>query len=102
MVVPVKKKMTPTVRVPADQFQQEAARVIEGINSRELVTGVLLEGVALTTTGVRVNHNLGRPMKGFLLVDCTVYVNIKRSGESTNNFVTLASDVNATVSLWVF
>lgn len=62
----------------------------------------LLKNVALIVGETKIPHLLGRPQKGWFIVDINAAANIYRSEPLESNFLYLTSDAVATVSLGVF
>lgn len=98
-------KTAPTVREPGDLFQLDVKRQIQTLNSCPLFQGALI--TADFTAGVtkNVSHTLGRPYRGWFIVDRTVDAAVVR--DSTINtrkqdYIPLQSDVDATLTLWIF
>jgi hypothetical protein len=88
-----------------DQFQRDVRQKVDRLNKNTLIQGVLLTGVELTTATILVPHFLGRPYRGFYVVDKTLAVDVFRDSTVTDQpevTIPLKASVAATVSLWVF
>lgn len=74
----------------ADQFRQVS-----------LVDGRLVENFEITTSGVSVEHKLGREPKGWIVVRKTADVRVWETDKSSTN-LDLDASGTATISIWVF
>lgn len=86
-------------------FEQNASSaLVAALSSKEIIDGVLIEGVALNTTGVQFAHGLGREWNGWHVVDITTSATVYRAASDDENvFLKLvASAGTPTVSVWVF
>jgi len=67
-----------------------------------ILSGVLVEEIAVTTTAKKVPHKLGRRARGWIVVrnnaNSVVYDNSAPDGE----FLDLVASAAATISIWVF
>jgi hypothetical protein len=71
--------------------------------NKELLDGRLIEDVALSTTEVKVEHKLGRAVKGWIIVDKNAQQDIWKSATTLEKrFLSLTAAGTVTVSLWVF
>jgi hypothetical protein len=97
--------VVPTGDDSADTFQRKAKTVVGSVQDSPILNGVLKENISLTTVTTAVPHGLGRTPKGFIVVDCTVAVDVARDAASSVDrtvFIPLAASVATTVSLWIF
>lgn len=95
----------PVVRDKEDLFQRAVREGFVELNALVPLDGVFLPGISLLTTQVRVPHRLGRPYRGFLVMDKTVTGDIWRDPTYTSRIafeIPLLASVAMTVSLWVF
>lgn len=102
---PGKTKLAPTIRNQEDQFEREVRRIALNFNSQPIVQGTLLTGIALTTATSNVSHTLGRPYKGWIVVDRSAAQHVYRDTTVTDRpelFLPLRAGGTVTVSLWVF
>ena len=86
-------------------FEQNASSaLVSALNSKEIIDGVLIEGIVLDTTGVNVAHGLGREWNGWCVVDITAAGDVYRTASDDESvFLKLrASSGTPTVSVWVF
>ncbi len=98
------RKPAPTVRDPADRFQRDTRNVVSTLSSIPLLNGVEVEA-DLSTDTTRVYHNLGRPARGFLVIDSVEDVRVWRDPDfaaSPTLVIPLKASTTATVTLWVF
>jgi hypothetical protein len=99
------KKLAPVIRDASSQFQRETRNLALDTNSGIFQNGILLTGVVLATTTTRVPHRLGRPYRGFVVVDRTVSGDVWRDSSDTNRIqdaIPLVASGAMTISLWVF
>lgn len=80
-----------------DRLQEFFAQFI----GNPLLNGVLLTNVSLSSTATNVEHKLGRPHLGWIIVRKDANADIWES-DTTKSFVKLTADANVTVDLWVF
>lgn len=66
-----------------------------------ITKGRLIEGVQLTTAGLRLAHGLKRRPRGFLIVDADANATVWRT-EWDASFLHLDASATVTVSIWVF
>jgi hypothetical protein len=70
-----------------------------------ILEGRLVTDISVGTTATDVAHKLGRPYRGWWVVDNDTAATIRRDASSTADnavFLTLIASSAATVSLWVF
>lgn len=70
----------------------------------EILNGVLLENIVVTTVATEIQHKLGRKARGFILVKSNAAVTLHSPTDSSRSdlFEIVQSTGNATVSLWFF
>ena len=92
-------------RLTLTQMQQQWASQLNPLLSNQLTQGLLLHNVALINGTTVVNHKLGRPLVGWLIVGINAAATIYDS-QATNPTpqltLILNSNAKATVNLWVF
>lgn len=96
--------MTPKVREPGSVFQRETRIAISQLDRAPLLQGTLVTAT-LTTGTTAVPHTLGRPYRGFFVVDKTATCDIWRDASYTSQpatYLPLVSSAAVTVTLWVF
>jgi hypothetical protein len=99
------KKFAPSIRDPESIYERENKSIAKQYNSQPFANGLLLTGVNLSTTTARIFHKLGRPFKGWVVVDSTAGVTVSRDTADTSpssDIIPLKASGSATVSLWVF
>ncbi len=76
---------------------------IDGLVTSQIVSGQLIENLALTSTLLQVEHGLGRPWRGAMLVRNPSGATLT-TGTSRNEskWISVSVDTPSTVSLWVF
>lgn len=78
------------------------ATALNPLLTNPLVNGHLLTNLQLINGVTTVNHLLGRKMQGWYVVDIDGAAEIYRSQPLNNLTLTLTSNADITVSLWVF
>lgn len=81
-----------------------ASTLVSALNSINILDGLLIEGIELDTTGISIEHGLGRAWRGWCLVDIDTSATVYRaSSEDETVLIKLrASSGTPTVSIWVF
>lgn len=92
-------------KLPLDQMQANWASAINPILASPIVNGLQLNNIPLITGTTVVNHRLGRKLQGWLLVGidgaATIYDN-QATNQMTDLTLSLTSDADVIVSLWVY
>jgi hypothetical protein len=87
------------------QFQDNCEQTFNRLTNKQILDGVLLEDVVLTTAALNVSHGLGRPVTGYMVIkrnaNAVVYDN-ESSNTKKTQFLILRASATVTVSLWVF
>lgn len=78
--------------------QQATSQVLD----KAIVAGRLIKDVQLTTTGVVINHRLGRQPEGWFVVDVDETRTVKRLDWNDRTLTLAASADGATFRIWVF
>lgn len=102
MVIPPFRRTFPT-EVSARNIEQSVANTLDPIVAIPWMSGVLLEGVSLTSGANTIEHKLGREIRGWFVVRiqaATATYPVETASDSANLSLTIGA--NATVSLWVF
>lgn len=99
-------RRTPTTNRELQQVQQNVHDALAPMEASRIVRGALLEGIELTTGATNiVQHQLGRPIKGCVVVmqsaNSTVWTDQSGNTEPIK-YVHLQCSANVTVSVWVF
>lgn len=88
-----------------DEAQHKWASYIDPLLASPIANGLLLTNVALITGVTAVNHRLGRKIQGWIIVGINGIAEIY-DNQATNQIpqltLSLTSDTDVTVSLWVF
>jgi len=86
-------------------MQNRWATLIEPLINASIVDGNLLPNITLTIGNNSINHQLGRKLKGWIIVGINGIAEIYDT-QATNQMpdltINLTSDSNVSVSLWVF
>ena len=98
------KRNGPATTEPGNVFQRDAKSSIEGLSKTLILAGTPVT-VDLTTTTTAVPHQLGRPYRGFIVIDKTATCDVWRDKTYTSQPATvipLQASASVTVTLWVF
>lgn len=94
--------MSLPLRLPWQLAQDRWASEINPILQFPPNNGLLLKNVSLKTGVNVINHLLGRTQQGYSFTDQDAAANIHRNAPFNNLTLTLTSDADVTISLWVF
>jgi hypothetical protein len=84
-----------------NQLQTNVDEAIAPFIRSPILDGRLIENVALINGTTAVEHKLGRQILGYIIVAQDASASIYNSALS-DKFVTLVSNANVNVKLWVF
>jgi len=89
-----------------DQLQENVDQFLEQILRREIIPGILLESISLTTgTPNEISHKLGRKLIGWNVTrmrsQATVWDNQDTNTRKDRTLI-LNVSANVTVDLWIF
>lgn len=87
------------VRDTKDLFQRDVKVAVEAVEASPLLNGKLITGVSVPG---RLRHNLGRPIKGVLLVLANTDVRVWLDGINNSQYAQLGASASEIVNLWVF
>lgn len=95
---------------PPDQTNpivQASAEVFESLRKNPLINGILIENIAIRGDGSDnvIKHTLGRNYTGILVTKVNALTRIasdQRGNRDLSRYVHMQSDVDCTVSIWVF
>lgn len=90
------------IKIPYDLMLTKWSSILNPLIGNQFNRISLLKNVALIVGETKIPHLLGRPQKGWFIVDINAAANIYRSEPLESNFLYLTSDAVATVSLGVF
>ena len=88
-----------------DMMQNRWAAILNPIIDSPLVNGQLLTEVPLVSGSNTINHRLGRRLRGWIIVGIDGAAQIydtQASNQMPQLTLTLTSDADVTVALWVF
>ncbi len=84
-------------------LQSSWASELNPIITNPIVDGIILSGITLVSGNNVINHKLGRPIMGYILIRNNALVTIYDSNTAQPNLTfNLISSGPATVSLYVF
>ena len=88
-----------------DRFQEQVRQAFKELASLDVLRGRRIENVDVTTSGVTLQHGLGRKLLGWTLVrmraDARVW-DLQDSNQTPDKTLVLKASAPATVDLWVF
>lgn len=67
-----------------------------------MLSGIQLRSVSLTSGTTVINHLLGRMQQGWIITDQNGAASIYRTSSLNDKTLTLFSDAQVTVNLWVY
>lgn len=84
-------------------FQDNVERSIKALNDEPFIRGRIIENLTITTSGLDIEHKLGRDLKGWVIVDRNLGGDIYRQTSlEEEGILHLVSSATVTISLWVF
>jgi hypothetical protein len=83
-------------------LQDRIEQFLRQVYSSDILTGVLLQNIAVTTGVTQIPHSLGRIPIGVILVKNTVQLDIWQPTAATRAVISIQGSAASTVSLWVF
>jgi hypothetical protein len=83
------------------KVQNAIEQVINPLAKLPLLDGTPLTQIVLTTSALKVPHQLGRTPRGFFVTDLNANAVVFRTG-STDTTITLTASASCTVNLWVY
>lgn len=84
-----------------DQVQTNVAQIIDPISKVQLLKGILIENVTITSGGTTIDHLLKRQPLGWMIVDTNTASTIYRTAWSVNT-ITLVAGTTTVASIWIF
>jgi hypothetical protein len=92
-------------QLPWDDADNKWAAILNPVVGSPIVNGLLLKDVTLATGPNAVNHRLGRKLQGWIIIGINgvaeIYDN-QASNQMPSLTLSLTSDADVIVSLWVF
>jgi len=92
-----------------EQVQSNIANTIAPVLRSLIVDGVLVKDIELVNGVNRVNHTLGRPLEGWIIVDrnsaATVFKTVPTAASNTitdSSTISLTASGTVKVSIWFF
>lgn len=93
-------------REDVKQLQDAVASTFQQVVNKEILDGILLEGIELVATEwINVEHKLGRAVRGYIVVRTNASGSLSEdlaANPAPTKFIRLSSDQTRTISLWVF
>ena len=84
-------------------MQKQWSSELNPLLANTLTQGAFLNNITLiANVPLTFNHYLGKQMQGWYVTDNTAFAQIKRTAPLNNQTLTLESNANTTLSLWVF
>lgn len=102
----MKKVKTLNVQGPLSRIQDNITSVLDIITDKEILDGIRLTNIALLTGATNeVNHGLGRPPLGWIIIrkrgQADVW-DLQDSNINKSRLLSLACSTNVIIDLWVF
>lgn len=92
-----------TGNVALDLYQTRMKSELDPVIASSLLQGNLLSNIQLSASSpTQINHKLGRMQRGWFITDQNAQARIYRFAPLNASTLTLSSDANVVVSLWVF
>lgn len=98
MALNIFKSDDQTLMLLEKQWSSELNPLLSNI----LTQGSMLSNVNIVTGSNTFNHYLGKQMTGWILIDQDSLASIYRSAPLNTKTLTLTSDANVLISLWIF
>src|SRR6185295_6984518 len=89
-------------QIPYDLMLTKWSSTLNPLLKNPITAGLLISDVNLSLGDNVINHLLGRKMQGWFLIDVDQQAIIYRSAPLNAKTLTLNSNAQANVSLWVF
>lgn len=83
-------------------MQTSWAQQLNPLIKNQLTQGLLLSNISLINGVTVINHLLSRTQIGFIITDINAAATIYRSQALNAKTLTLTSNANCVISLWVF
>lgn len=83
------------------RLQDQIASVVNPLSRIEILDGVAIKDIAITTAAVNVEHGLNRQPLGWILIDNTADARVWRT-DWNSNYISLDASGTSTISIWVF
>lgn len=90
------------LKIPYDLMLTKWSSILNPLLSNPINQVSILRDVALTTGETKIPHLLGRPQRGWFIVDIDAGVTIYRSKPLESLFLYLTSSADANVNIGVF
>ena|ERR1043165_2183268 len=87
------------------QLQTNVEQAVAEVIRSPILNGRLIDSVALSTTVTKVEHKLGRPIRGYWVVRNNAGAVLQDNLDSESQpelYLPLIADLSCTVYLWVF
>lgn len=85
-----------------NRLVSQIIQIVGTLNSKPQLNSIILSNISLTVGKNQINHTLGFPPNGWIIVDLTTASSITRYQTSNNTTLFLNSTAATTVSLQVF
>jgi hypothetical protein len=91
------------LRLPLIQMQSQWKSLLDPLIANPITNGLQIDGITLVAnTPLIVNHSLGQVPSGWFIVDNQTYAPVKRTQPFNTKTITLESNANCVVSIWIF
>jgi hypothetical protein len=82
-------------------LQNAVEQVLNPIAKTIILDGVLIKDLSITTSGLEIEHGLGREPQGFFVADSTADVRVWRVSWDSR-IINLDASGSSVISVWVF
>jgi hypothetical protein len=89
-------------KLPYDMHQTAWAQQLDPIIKNQLLQGILLQNISIRAGVNVINHKLGRKQIGYIITDINSPATLYRSADLNALTLTLTSDTDSNISIWVF
>lgn len=93
------------LRLPIQQLQSQWASILNPVIAKQIIQGQLLTNQALINGVTPINHRLGRPLIGWIIVGINapaIVYDSQATNQTTDLTLILNSDAACTCNIWVF
>ena len=89
-------------KLPLDMMQTKWAQELNPLLRNQLLQGVLISNISITTGVNVINNLLSRNQIGFIITDINAPVTLYRSQPLNDKTLTLTASGPAVISIWMF
>lgn len=103
MSLPALKRVRSTDDV-LRQLQDASDIIFKALASKQIIDGLFLKDILVSSTGTTIDHRLGRPLQGWVLAGKDAEQDVWELPTTTpsSTLVLRSSSDDVTINLWVF